>query len=48
MGPVEMLLGGLPNHQTTPINETNMCKKRHTKEVQKGIETKVAAQKSGK
>ena len=34
MGPVEMLLGGLPNHQTTPINETNMSKKRHTKEAQ--------------
>lgn len=29
-----MLLGGLPNHQTTPINETNMSKKRHTKEAQ--------------
>mgnify|MGYP001153057001 CR=1 FL=1 len=34
MGPVEMLLGGLPNHQTTPINTTNMSKKRHTKEAQ--------------
>ena len=29
-----MLLGGVPNHQTTPINETNMSKKRHTKEAQ--------------
>ena len=29
-----MLLGGLPNHQTTPINTTNMSKKRHTKEAQ--------------
>ncbi len=34
MGPVEMLLGGLPNHQTTPINTTIMSKKRHTKEAQ--------------
>jgi transposase-like protein len=34
MGPVEMLLGGLPNHQTTLINETNMSKKGHTKEAQ--------------
>jgi len=34
MGPVEMLLGGLPNHQTTPINTTTMSKKRHTKEAQ--------------
>ena len=33
MGPVEMLLvGGVPNHQTIPINTTNMSKKRHTKE----------------
>ena len=29
-----MLLGGLPNHQTTPINTTTMSKKRHTKEAQ--------------
>ena len=29
-----MLVGGLPNHQTTPINTTNMSKKRHTKEAQ--------------
>ena len=29
-----MLLGGLPNHQTTPINTTIMSKKRHTKEAQ--------------
>ena len=34
MGPVEMLLGGLPNHQTTPTNTTTMSKKRHTKEAQ--------------
>lgn len=29
-----MLVGGLPNHQTTPINTTIMSKKRHTKEAQ--------------
>jgi len=29
-----MLLGGLPNHKTTPINTTIMSKKRHTKEAQ--------------
>lgn len=29
-----MLLGGLPNHQTTPKNTTTMSKKRHTKEAQ--------------
>ena len=34
MGPVEIFVGGLPNHQTTPINTTNMSKKRHTKEAQ--------------
>gem|GEM_PF-6634907 len=34
MGPVEMLLGGLPNHQTTATNTTTMSKKRHTKEAQ--------------
>ena len=26
--------GGVPNHQTTPINTTDMSKKRHTKEAQ--------------
>ena len=34
MGSVEMLVRGLPNHQTTPINTTIMSKKRHTKEAQ--------------
>ena len=29
-----MLVRGLPNHQTTPINTTIMSKKRHTKEAQ--------------
>ena len=34
MGPVEMLQGGVPNHQPNPKNMTTMSKKRHTKEAQ--------------
>ncbi len=34
MGPVEMLLGGVPNRQNTTINTPTLSKKRHTKEAQ--------------